>query len=102
MVNRFYLVREHRLHGIVTGLEAVRTVHSLDDKLDRLLVSLKDAKVRGLVASLCCSSAHLVGRLRSSNGPLPPMMWSPSLFTHMRWLPNWCVLYSLSIPQLRC
>lgn len=52
MVNRFYLVREHRLHGIVTGLEAVRTIHSLDDKLDRLLVSFKDAKVRGSVASL--------------------------------------------------
>ena len=51
-VNRFYLVREHRLHGIVTGLEAVRTIHSLDDKLDRLLVSFKDAKVRGSVASL--------------------------------------------------
>ncbi|PIL30998.1 hypothetical protein GSI_05691 [Ganoderma sinense ZZ0214-1] len=45
MVNRFYLVREHRLHGIVTGLEAVRTVHSLDDHLDRLLVSFKDAKI---------------------------------------------------------
>nr|VWP00056.1 Amidohydrolase family protein [Ganoderma boninense] len=45
MVNRLYLVREHRLHGIVTGLEAVRTVHSLDDKLDRLVVSFKDAKI---------------------------------------------------------
>ncbi|KAI0754932.1 CPSF A subunit region-domain-containing protein [Daedaleopsis nitida] len=44
-VNRFYLVREHRLHGTVTGLEAVRTVHSLEDKLDRLLVSFKDAKI---------------------------------------------------------
>ena len=44
-MNRFYLVREHRLHGTITGLEAVRTVHSLDDKLDRLLVSFKDAKV---------------------------------------------------------
>lgn len=45
-VNKFYLIREHRLHGTVTGLEAVRTVHSLEDKLDRLLVSFKDAKVR--------------------------------------------------------
>ncbi|KAL1941832.1 hypothetical protein VTO73DRAFT_6832 [Trametes versicolor] len=44
-VNKFYLVREHRLHGTVTGLEAVRTVHSLEDKLDRLLVSFKDAKI---------------------------------------------------------
>ncbi|KAI0634706.1 CPSF A subunit region-domain-containing protein [Trametes polyzona] len=44
-VNKFYLVREHRLHGIVTGMEAVRTVHSLEDKLDRLLVSFKDAKI---------------------------------------------------------
>ncbi|KAI0646665.1 CPSF A subunit region-domain-containing protein [Trametes meyenii] len=44
-VNKFYLVREHRLHGTVTGLEAVRTVHSLEDKLDRLLVSFKDAKL---------------------------------------------------------
>ncbi|KAI0777316.1 CPSF A subunit region-domain-containing protein [Trametes elegans] len=44
-VNKFYLVREHRLHGIVTGMEAVRTVHSQEDKLDRLLVSFKDAKI---------------------------------------------------------
>ncbi|RPD55582.1 hypothetical protein L226DRAFT_490064 [Lentinus tigrinus ALCF2SS1-7] len=44
-VNRFYLVREHRLHGTVTGLEAIRIVHSLEDKLDRLLVSFKDAKI---------------------------------------------------------
>ncbi|TBU39387.1 CPSF A subunit region-domain-containing protein [Dichomitus squalens] len=51
-VNRFYLVREHRLHGTVTGLEAVRTVHSLDDKLDRLLVSFKDAKIALLEWSL--------------------------------------------------
>ncbi|KAI0699171.1 CPSF A subunit region-domain-containing protein [Cerioporus squamosus] len=44
-VDRFYLVREHRLHGTVTGLETVRTVHSLEDRLDRLLVSFKDAKI---------------------------------------------------------
>ncbi|KAH9930484.1 CPSF A subunit region-domain-containing protein [Epithele typhae] len=44
-VTRFYLVREHRLHGTVTGLEPVRTVHSIEDRLDRLLVSFKDAKI---------------------------------------------------------
>ena len=45
MVTRFYLVREHRLHGIVTGVETVRIMSSIEDNLDRLLVSFKDAKV---------------------------------------------------------
>ncbi|KAH9943547.1 CPSF A subunit region-domain-containing protein [Amylocystis lapponica] len=44
-VTRFYLIREHRLHGIVTGIEGVRIVTSLEDQLDRLLVSFKDAKI---------------------------------------------------------
>ncbi|KAG5641144.1 hypothetical protein DXG03_005895 [Asterophora parasitica] len=44
-VTRFYLVREHRLHGIVTGIEGVKIISSLEDKLDRLLVSFKDAKI---------------------------------------------------------
>jgi hypothetical protein len=45
MVTRLYLVREHRLHGIVTGVETVRIMSSIEDSLDRLLVSFKDAKV---------------------------------------------------------
>ncbi|OSD02613.1 hypothetical protein PYCCODRAFT_1477600 [Trametes coccinea BRFM310] len=44
-VQKFYLIREHRLHGTVTGMEAIRTIHSLEDKLERLLVSFKDAKI---------------------------------------------------------
>ncbi|THH20311.1 hypothetical protein EW146_g1016 [Bondarzewia mesenterica] len=44
-VIRFYFIREHRLHGTVTGLEGIRIVSSLEDKLDRLLVSFKDAKI---------------------------------------------------------
>jgi cleavage and polyadenylation specificity factor subunit 1 len=44
-VTHLYLIREHRLHGIVTGLESVKILASSDDKLDRLLVSFKDAKV---------------------------------------------------------
>jgi cleavage and polyadenylation specificity factor subunit 1 len=44
-VTRLYLIREHRLHGIVTGIEGIKTVSSLDDNLDRLLVSFKDAKI---------------------------------------------------------
>ncbi|KAG2003702.1 cleavage factor protein [Coprinopsis cinerea AmutBmut pab1-1] len=42
---RLYLVREHKLHGMVTGLSGVRIIASLEDKLDRLLVSFKDAKI---------------------------------------------------------
>ena len=42
---RLYLLREHRLHGIITGLEKVQTMASADDGLDRLIVSFKDAKV---------------------------------------------------------
>lgn len=44
-VTRFYLVKEHRLHGLVTGIEAVKIVTTQEDHLDRLLVSFKDAKV---------------------------------------------------------
>ncbi|KAF6743658.1 hypothetical protein DFP72DRAFT_858478, partial [Ephemerocybe angulata] len=44
-VTRIYFVREHKLHGIVTGIEGVKTISSLEDKLDRLLVSFKDAKI---------------------------------------------------------
>ncbi|PPQ82730.1 hypothetical protein CVT26_000474 [Gymnopilus dilepis] len=44
-ITRLYLVKEHRLHGIVTGMEGVRLVSSLEDGLDRLLVSFKDAKI---------------------------------------------------------
>ncbi|KAF8156589.1 CPSF A subunit region-domain-containing protein [Crassisporium funariophilum] len=44
-VTRFYLIREHCLHGIVTGIEGVKIVTSLEDNLDRLLVSFKDAKI---------------------------------------------------------
>ncbi|KAI5121116.1 hypothetical protein M0805_002789 [Coniferiporia weirii] len=42
---RFYFIREHRLHGIVTGIEAVKIISTAEDNLDRLLVSFKDAKV---------------------------------------------------------
>ncbi|KAF8886805.1 hypothetical protein BD779DRAFT_1673102 [Infundibulicybe gibba] len=44
-VTRFYFVREHRLHGIITGLEGVKVATSHEDKLDKLLVSFKDAKI---------------------------------------------------------
>ncbi|KAH9477356.1 Protein CFT1 [Psilocybe cubensis] len=44
-VTRFYLIREHRLHGIVTGIKGLKIVTSLEDNLDRLLVSFKDAKI---------------------------------------------------------
>ncbi|KIM78173.1 hypothetical protein PILCRDRAFT_98438 [Piloderma croceum F 1598] len=44
-VTRFYFLREHQLHGIVTGMESIKIMASLGDKLDRLLVSFKDAKV---------------------------------------------------------
>ncbi|KAJ7135425.1 CPSF A subunit region-domain-containing protein [Mycena crocata] len=44
-VTRIYFVREHSLHGIVTGIEGIRVMASIEDKLDRLLVSFKDAKI---------------------------------------------------------
>jgi hypothetical protein len=34
------------VHGIITGLEAVRTRTSAEDSMDRLVVAFKDAKVR--------------------------------------------------------
>ncbi|KAJ7747964.1 CPSF A subunit region-domain-containing protein [Mycena maculata] len=44
-VTRLYFVREHSLHGVVTGIEGIQVMGSIDDKLDRLLVSFKDAKI---------------------------------------------------------
>ncbi|KAF7366615.1 Protein CFT1 [Mycena sanguinolenta] len=44
-VTRIYFVREHSLHGIVTGVEGIQVMASIEDKLDRLLVSFKDAKI---------------------------------------------------------
>ncbi|GJJ10703.1 hypothetical protein Clacol_004930 [Clathrus columnatus] len=44
-VTRMYLVRSHRLHGVVIGLDRVRTLATAEDGLDRLVVSFKDAKI---------------------------------------------------------
>ncbi|KAJ7757023.1 CPSF A subunit region-domain-containing protein [Mycena metata] len=44
-VTRIYFVREHSLHGIVTGIEGIQIMASTEDKLDRLLISFKDAKI---------------------------------------------------------
>ena len=59
MVVRLYLIREHRLHGIVTGVETVRIMPSIEDNLDRLLVSFKDAKVR----FICISNRRQADRI---------------------------------------
>lgn len=53
MITRLYLVREHRLHAIVTGVETVRIMSSIEDNLDRLLVSFKDAKVSFIYVPEC-------------------------------------------------
>ncbi|KAJ7248582.1 CPSF A subunit region-domain-containing protein [Mycena haematopus] len=44
-ITRIYFVREHSLHGIVTGVEGIQVMASIEDKLDRLLISFKDAKI---------------------------------------------------------
>jgi cleavage and polyadenylation specificity factor subunit 1 len=43
---RLFLLRQHSVHGIITGLASVQTLASEVDQRDRLLVSFKDAKVR--------------------------------------------------------
>ncbi len=43
---KLHLLCKHTIHGTVTGLAQIRTMASVEDGLDRLLVSLKDAKVR--------------------------------------------------------
>ena len=45
ITRRLYLLTRHQLHGTITGLAALRTMESSVDGLDRLLVSIKDAKV---------------------------------------------------------
>ncbi|CAE6332398.1 unnamed protein product [Rhizoctonia solani] len=42
---KLHLIREHRIYGIVTGLDQVQTMATTEDGLDRLLISFKDAKV---------------------------------------------------------
>ncbi|CAK5269347.1 unnamed protein product [Mycena citricolor] len=44
-ITRIYFVREHSLHGIVTGIQAIQVLASLEDHLDRLIISFKDAKI---------------------------------------------------------
>ncbi|KAG6899927.1 hypothetical protein C0993_005229 [Termitomyces sp. T159_Od127] len=64
---KFYLVREHRLHGIVTGVEGVKTISTLEDKLDRLLVSFRDAKVR---------ESRATGRILLTSAQIALLEWS--------------------------
>nr|GAT45957.1 cleavage and polyadenylation specific protein [Mycena chlorophos] len=45
LATRIYFVREHSLHGIVTGMEPIQILASNEDHLDRLLISFKDAKI---------------------------------------------------------
>lgn len=45
-VYKLFHLREHRLHGVVTGLQRVETLETAEDGMDRLLISFKDAKVR--------------------------------------------------------
>ncbi|KAJ7481615.1 CPSF A subunit region-domain-containing protein [Mycena latifolia] len=66
-VTRIYFVREHSLHGIVTGIEGIQVMASINDKLDRLLVSFKDAKIAlmewsDLVHDLVTVSIHTYER----------------------------------------
>lgn len=69
-MKRFYFVREHRLHGTVTGMERVRIVSSQEDGLDRLLVSFKDAKV---------SVSYSPGYYRSYASQIALLEWSDSV-----------------------
>ncbi|KAF8719078.1 mRNA cleavage, partial [Rhizoctonia solani] len=42
---KLHLIREHRIYGIVTGLDQVQTMATTEDGLDRLLISFRDAKI---------------------------------------------------------
>ena len=43
--SKLHLLREHRLHGLVSGLQRVRMVSAEGERIDRLLISFRDAKV---------------------------------------------------------
>ena len=43
--SKLHLLREHRLHGVVSGLQRVRMVSAEGERIERLLVSFRDAKV---------------------------------------------------------
>ncbi|TIA91925.1 hypothetical protein E3P99_00843 [Wallemia hederae] len=42
---RLSLKREYHLHGEIIGIQSIRIISSLDDGLDRLLLSFRDAKI---------------------------------------------------------
>lgn len=43
---RLQFVREHTVHGTITGIQRIQTIETMQDGLDRLLISFADAKVR--------------------------------------------------------
>ncbi|OJA10321.1 hypothetical protein AZE42_05187 [Rhizopogon vesiculosus] len=62
MATRFHFVREHTLHGTVTGMESVCIMSTYEDQLDRLLVSFKDAKRPEAAHDLVTISIHAYER----------------------------------------
>jgi cleavage and polyadenylation specificity factor subunit 1 len=44
-ISKLHLLREHRLHGVVSGLQRVRMVSTEGERIERLLISFRDAKV---------------------------------------------------------
>ncbi|MBW0461452.1 hypothetical protein O181_001167 [Austropuccinia psidii MF-1] len=67
-IYKLFHVCEHRLHGRVTGLQKVTTVESLEDGLDRLIISFQDAKITlmewsPLLADLETISLHTFEKL---------------------------------------
>lgn len=72
---RLQFVREHRLHGTITGLQRIQTIDTARDGLDRLLISFKDAKVRAGVIWLCELVQAELGMLQISL-----LEWSPDFY----------------------
>lgn len=72
---KLFLVRQHLLHGIITGLASVRTLSSETDGRDRLLVAYQDAKV-----CLVHLFLPLGNPSQSSPSKLALLEWSDALY----------------------
>ncbi|KAG2085528.1 uncharacterized protein F5147DRAFT_792909 [Suillus discolor] len=95
MVSRFHFVREHTLHGTVTGMESMRIMSTYDDQLDRLLVSFKDTKIALLEWS---DAAHDLVTISIHMYERAPQMVGSSFRTELRADPlSHCA--ALSLPK---
>ncbi|KAH7107502.1 CPSF A subunit region-domain-containing protein [Auriculariales sp. MPI-PUGE-AT-0066] len=97
-VTRLYLLCQHHLYGTVTGLARVRTTASIDDGLDRLIVSCKDAKLALLEWSEQTCNLNTVSIHTYERAP-QMMVYEPSRAIHQLRVDPSSRCAALTLPQ---